>query len=116
MGINRQATERQAVLSSLSGDDCPPVTIDLSLVREKGGSRRAIASSPDGAIVSGLDIPVETLSYAPRVWAAGISIDPVHQVGGIWVERDISRIRLGAEVGQNKHHDFETRLRIGVTW
>ena len=63
-----------------------------------------------------MDIPIETLAYKPRVWAAGISVDPVHQVGGVWVERDISRIRLGVDAGVNKFHDFETRLRVGVTW
>ena len=89
---------------------------DLSLVRLKDDTKRVIASSPDGEIVGGMDIPVETLTYKSRVWAAGISVDPVHQVGGVWVERDIGRIRVGAEVGANRYHDFETRLRVGVTW
>lgn len=104
---------------SLSPDAKPannPITVDLSLVRLKDDTKRVIASSPDGEIVGGLDIPIETLTYKPRVWAAGISVDPVHQVGGVWLERDISRIRIGAEVGANRYHDFETRLRVGVTW
>ena len=104
---------------SLSPDAKPannPINVDLSLVRLKDDTKRVIASSPDGEIVGGLDIPIETLAYKPRVWAAGISVDPVHQVGGVWLERDISRIRIGAEVGANRYHDFETRLRVGVTW
>ena len=104
---------------SLSPDAKPannPITVDLSLVRLKDDTKRVIASSPDGEIVGGMDIPIETLAYKPRVWAAGISVDPVHQVGGVWVERDISRIRVGVEVGQNRYRDFETRLRVGVTW
>lgn len=104
---------------SLSPDAKPannPITVDLSLVRLTDDTKRVIASSPDGEIVGGMDIPIETLTYKPRVWAAGISIDPVHQVGGVWVERDISRIRLGVDAGVNKFHDFETRLRVGVTW
>lgn len=100
----------------MSKEMSPPVTVDLSFIREKDNTRRVIASSPDGEIVGGLDIPVETLMYKPRVWAAGISVDPVYQVGGVWVERDIGRIRVGAEVGANRYHDFETRLRVGVTW
>lgn len=104
---------------SLSPDAKPannPITVDLSLVRLTDDTKRVIASSPDGEIVGGMDIPIETLAYKPRVWAAGISVDPVHQVGGIWVERDISRIRVGVDAGVNKFHDFETRLRFGVTW
>lgn len=106
------------IVGTLSAQDepCPPVTVDLSLVREADNTRRVIASSPDGRVTGGLDIPVETPVYKPRVWAAGISVDPVHQVGGVWIERDISRIRLGAEVGANRYHDFETRLKVGVTW
>ena len=104
---------------SLSPDAKPannPITVDLSLVRLTDDTKRVIASSPDGEIVGGMDIPIETLAYKPRVWAAGISVDPVHQVGGVWVERDISRIRLGVDAGVNKFHDFETRLRVGVAW
>lgn len=104
---------------SLSPDAKPannPITVDLSLIRLKDDTKRVVASSPDGDVVGGLDIPIETMTYKPRVWAAGISVDPVHQVGGVWVERDISRIRLGMDAGINKFHDFETRLRIGVTW
>lgn len=41
--------------------DCPPVTVDLSLVRMPDQSRRVVASSPDGAVVSGLDIPLEPI-------------------------------------------------------
>jgi hypothetical protein len=38
---------------------CPPLTIDLSLVRLKDQTHRVIASSPDGTIVGGLDVPVD---------------------------------------------------------
>jgi hypothetical protein len=44
---------------------CPPVTVDLSLVRMKDQTQRVIASSPDGDIVGGLDIPVEQPKVQP---------------------------------------------------
>lgn len=40
--------------------DCPPVQVDLSLVRLPDESRRVIASSPNGEILTGVDIPVES--------------------------------------------------------
>jgi hypothetical protein len=46
--------------SSVPLSACPPLTIDLSLVRLKDQTHRVIASSPDGTIVGGLDVPVET--------------------------------------------------------
>lgn len=39
--------------------DCPPVQVDLSLVRMPDKTRRVVASSPDGQVVSGIDVPVE---------------------------------------------------------
>ncbi len=37
----------------------PPVTVDLSLVRMQDTTQRVIASSPDGIVVGGLDVPVD---------------------------------------------------------
>lgn len=36
-----------------------PITVDLSLVKMPSGDQRVIASSPDGTIINGLDIPVQ---------------------------------------------------------
>ncbi len=38
---------------------CPPVTVDLSLVRMPDQTRRVLASSPNGQVVGGLDVPVD---------------------------------------------------------
>lgn len=37
---------------------CPAVTVDLSLVREREGVYRAIASSPDGEVLRAIDFPI----------------------------------------------------------
>lgn len=80
---------------------CPPVTVDMTLVREPDGSKRVVASSPDGQVVAGLDVPVETLPVPDaRPWAVGISVDPVRQTAGLWAERDIGRVRFGIEISQ----------------
>ena len=102
---------------------CAPVTCDLSLVRLDDGSKRIIASSPDGEVIGGMDIPVETAAPPPepKVWAAGLSYDPMKQTPGAWVERDIGRVRIGADINQVRVHPagesgIETRLRVGVTF
>ncbi len=98
---------------------CPPVTIDTSLVRLPDGSKRVIVSSADGTILKGVDIPVETQEVPePKVWAAGVSLDPLHQTMGAWVERDVWRARLGIEVNQTRPQigapvGAEVRLRAG---
>lgn len=101
---------------------CPPVTIDTSLVRLPDGSKRVIVSSADGTILKGVDIPVETQEIPePKVWAAGVSLDPLKQTMGAWVERDILRARIGVEINQTRPQiggpvGAEVRLRAGWTF
>lgn len=53
------------------GPRCPQVTVDLSLVRMPDQTRRVIASSPNGSVVGGLDVPIDNpkLPRIPR-WTA----------------------------------------------
>lgn len=102
---------------------CPPVTIDTSLVRLPDGSKRVIVSSPDGQINRAVDIPVETAAPPPEPpkWAVGMSLDPIRQTPGVWIERDIWRLRAGAEINQVKQRpdsrsSAELRLRLGWTF
>lgn len=58
--------------SAASAVDCVPVSLDLALVKMPDDSRRMIASSPDGEVVAGFDIPVlPTISVAQPKWAVG---------------------------------------------
>ncbi|MDE2440165.1 MAG: hypothetical protein KGP14_04000 [Betaproteobacteria bacterium] len=102
--------------------DCPPLEVDLSLVKMPDETRRVVASSPDGRIVGGLDIPVEPINFvAPRKWSAGLSLDPIHQTPGVWLDRDWSRLRIGVEINQTRVFrggptGAEARVRVGVIW
>jgi len=78
-----------------------PVTLDLSLIRLKDQSRRVIASSPDGAIVGGVDIPVEAARQARALkWAAGGTWNPADRSWGAWAQRDVGPLVLGADALQ----------------
>lgn len=81
--------------------DCPPVQVDLSLVRMPDKGRRVVASSPTGTILSGLDIPIEppTELVARRPWAAGITFSSGRHLGG-FIDRDLGPFRLGVEAFQ----------------
>jgi hypothetical protein len=63
-----------APLDSPAGPRCPQVTVDLSLVRMPDQTRRVIASSPNGTVVGGLDVPIENpkLTRIPRWTASGL--------------------------------------------
>lgn len=102
---------------------CPPVSINTSLVRNDDGSKRLIVSSPDGKVVSAVDIPIETAAAPPepKKWAAGWSYNPTQQTSGLWIERDILRARIGAEINQTRQTiagplKAEARIRLGVTF
>lgn len=93
------------------------IAVDMTLVRESDGGRRMIASSPDGRVVGGLDIPVDTIFPASGTWAAGLSLDPIHQTPGVWLERDLRRLRIGVEANRvatrGDGRGNELRLRVG---
>lgn len=120
-----QIEARGAGLQMPTGETkpCPPVTLDLSLVREKDGGKRVVASSLDGEILRAIDIPVETAAAPeePKRWAAGLSWSPTNETLGVWVERDVWRVRAGAEINQVRRAaygpaDIEARVRVGVTF
>lgn len=100
--------------------ECKPVRVDLSLVRDAEGGRRVIASSPDGRILGGLDVPIVADSiFRNREWAAGVSYDPFDGTPGAWIERDYGRIRVGADFSQERNaiaSGLAIRLRVGWTF
>lgn len=107
-----------------AGQPCPPVTVDLSLVREPDGAHRVLASSPDGQVVGGIDIPVAPAMIPPpeKRWAAGLSWSPTTRTSGIWLERDVriplidAHARVGVDVVETSGGHAEVRLRVGVAF
>lgn len=94
---------------------CPPVRVDLTLLRMDDGTRRVVASSPDGQIVGAVHIPVEAARppAKPLKWAAGPSWNPADRTFGAWLERDMGPLRLGMDL-----HQVREPVTAGgrVTW
>ncbi len=109
-----------------AGEPCPPVSVDMSLVREEDGGRRLLASSPDGTIIGGVDVPVDTAAPPPKTlrWAAGLSWAPSSETAGVWIERDVPLFkwaaRVGVDVNQTRLDTYETgaegRIRVGFAF
>lgn len=91
------------------------VEVDLSLVRN-GDERRVIASSPDGQVIRALDIPIDPapIPPPPKPWAAGLAYGTDHAVG-VWLERDVGRLRVGAEVAKGAGRP-RAEIRVGVAF
>lgn len=79
--------------------DCPPVNLDLSLVRMPDETRRVIVSSQNGDVLDGIDIPVEAAKPVSddKKWAIG-AIYYSKKAYSARVERDLGPLRLGADV------------------
>lgn len=95
---------------------CPPITLDLGLVRLADQTQRVVARSADGILLGGLDIPVQApaLPWSPK-WAAGAIYRPQDRAYGGFIERDLGPFRVGADVTQA--HDgigISAAIRVGV--
>ncbi len=93
---------------------CPPITVDLSLVTMPDKSKRVVASSPDGEVISGVDIPVENADPppAPKLWATGAVIDPFRRIFGAFVDRDIGFLRVGLQLNQRNEGELPTQAWV----
>lgn len=116
--IPRKAIEERRVSVTVqpTDKDCPPVTTNLSIVRQ-GDGRRVIASSPDGQVLEAIDIPIEpVLMVKPKKpWAAGISYSLADETAGLWLERDIGKLVIGADLyGLSDDRGVDARIRIGM--
>lgn len=100
-----------------SDELCPPIDISLALITDKDKQQRVEAYSPNGEIVGGIDIPVRDITIPKEVkkWAVGVSYNTL-EVKGLWVERDVGRIRLGAEVTSVPVVGEVYTARVGFTF
>ena len=79
--------------------DCPPVNLDLSLVRMPDETRRVIVSSKNGDVLDGIDIPVESAKPVSdsKKWAIG-GVYYSNEAYSARVERDIGPARLSFDL------------------
>lgn len=102
---------------------CPPCTtqVDLTIVKDKKkNERRIIASSPDGTVVAGIDVPYEEIPPVKNpLWTLGISgsydvINNTKRVG-LYVDKTVGPFRLGGELGGWKQQAY-VGARVGVNF
>jgi len=100
------------------------IRVDLTLLRMPDGSHRVTASSPDGTITGGMDIPAEAAQPAPKVlkYAGGVvygqSVYGDKSVG-MFIDRDFAFVRAGVEVTKTTYTTIQKigwdgRVKIGI--
>lgn len=98
---------------------CPPVRVDLTLLRMQDGTHRVTASSPDGAVIGGVDIPVEAAKPPPRDlrWSAGALYNPAAKTYGGFVTRDLGPLRLIAAASQpSQAAAWSVNVGVALRW
>ncbi len=110
-----RATATVAPTPAAAASGCPPVRLVLSTVVD-GNSRRIIASSLDGEVIAAKDEIIEPILMPapPKAWAAGLGYTTQREVG-VWVGRDIGRLRIEAEVLKGAGAP-RAEIRVGVAF
>lgn len=98
---------------------CPAVTTSVTIVRMSDGTKRAIASTQDGTVVGGTDIPLED-DTVPKEhdWAAG-GVIGTHQRYGLFIDHDVKHfplLRVGGEVLHDPTTGWQATGKIGLRW
>lgn len=97
---------------------CDPITLDWTLTSLRDGSSRMSWYTDDGEITEAVDTPVSGVSVRrERPWAAGVSYSmdmSQRRAAGLWVDRDVGRLRLGLELSQRD--GGTATLRAGWRW
>lgn len=100
--------------------ECPAVTVDLSIIRDDKGIYRTIASSPDGAVISGMDIPLHDFTGPEKRNTAMVYANPQEQAGAATYTRSFTvfgkDIDAGAAVFSVPGDRFIPMAGVGTSW
>lgn len=87
-----------AISPATSAASCPPVRVDLTLIRLKDNTERVLASSPDGTVLDSLSVdhPVAPAMPVakPLHWSAGPMWGGGDNGVGVNLTRDLGPVRL----------------------
>ncbi len=94
---------------------CPPVNLDIGLVKMPDETRRVVVHSSDGEVLGGVDIPIQATEQVKQLkWAAGALYAPQEEAYGAFLDRDIGPLRVGAELMQSREHGVSGIIRVGI--
>jgi len=113
--LERAVTIRITPPARIVDDEpCPPMDLDLGIVKLPDDTRRVIVRSRDGE-VAGLDIPVHaTAPVQAKRWAAGALYNPRREDYGAFIDRDVGPLRVGLDVIRSREDgDLSALIRVG---
>ena len=93
----------------------PSMTVDLTLLRMKDDTQRVVASSPDGTIVGGVDIPVSAAPSEPKKTALG-GYDPINKAYLAGYLHKLGPFQVGIVGTYSALPRFNGYLVVGMSW
>ena len=93
----------------------PSTTVDLTLLRMKDDTQRVVASSPDGTIVGGVDIPVSSAPAEPKRTAIG-GYDPINKAYLAGYLHKVGPFQVGVVGTYSPLPKFNGYLVVGMSW
>ena len=89
--------------------------VDLTLLRMPDSSERVVASSPDGEIVGGIDVPVAAAPREPKQTALG-GYDPINKAYLAGYLRKVGPFQVGAVGTYSAANRFNGYVVVGLSW
>ena len=93
----------------------PSTTVDLTLLRMKDDTQRVVASSPDGTIVGGVDIPVSAALSEPKKTALG-GYDPINKSYLAGYLHKLGPFQVGIVGTYSPVPKFNGYVVVGLSW
>ena len=93
----------------------PSTTVDLTLLRMKDDTQRVVASSPDGTIVGGVDIPVSSTPAEPKRTAIG-GYDPINKAYLAGYLHKLGPFQVGVVGTYSPVPKFNGYVVVGLSW
>ena len=93
----------------------PSTTVDLTLLRMKDDTQRVVASSPDGTIVGGVDIPVSSAPSEPKKTALG-GYDPINKAYLAGYLHKLGPFQVGIVGTYSPVPKFNGYVVVGLSW
>lgn len=95
-------------------EECDPVTVDLTLYEDGKGGKRVVASSPDGTVIDGVDIPSTDL--ASHLEAKRNRIGVAYQRNGyaLTASRDYGPLSVGVMLSKEKGRDLRPWIKAEI--
>ena len=90
-------------------------TVDLTLLRMPDDTQRVVASSPDGAIISGMDIPVSSAPTEPKSTAIG-GYDLVNKAYLAGYLHKLGPFQIGIVGTYSPLPKFNAFVVVGMSW